>query len=915
MESTKLQARERIKKLIEKYERVKKAKQIRRYDESNTRKDFIMPLFQALSWDVYNDFTDREVVEEETAVKGKVDYSFRVNNIPQFLLEAKALKEDLDKLEWAKQAVTYGWNKGIPWVVLTDFESLKLFNSEWQVETPRPNLEFTYDEFLKRLDDLWFLSRESIEKSELDRQAEKWGIKARRLKVTEKLAADLLKWRELLYKVFRLYNKDKSEEEINESVQRVLDRFIFIRVCEDRQLEEKILWQTLQTWITHDRKPHNFMQALRPIFKEFDKNYNSNLFQEHLCDRLDTEGTPFEQIINDLYADKEKGVKYNFSAIPADVLGTIYEQYLGYIQEKGVVNGAKRKKQGIYYTPEFIVDYIVQNTLGVALKEKPLREIENIKILDPACGSGSFLIKAFNLLDEKLAKEKAQEKSGPQAAFRKFNILRNNIYGVDLDSQAIEIARLNLLLKALEPNHKLPLLDNTKVGNSLISGKEKELREIFGKEWQEKKPFNWTEEFPEVFKQGGFDVIIGNPPYVSFYSRESLLDQYKDELNWLIANYSFTQKYQDRRLNTVMFFLERGFNLLKVGGYLGFIVDANFIEKPFRAIRKFIDDSNVEIKISKKISVFEDVGSDQVIVIFRKQESKNRRPINIIDYDSNKKQFSVLKEVIDRSEFRNDMLNLTINRIALNMQHKLSDITDVSTGVQIGIGGTRIYKGEKIVDLFYRNKQAAGFYKNVSLYSKDFFRYSPVRILNYINLNERLAYEINKLVAKCNIAVTKAEDFKDEDKIFIRQSSDRIVATLGYRGQVCEYSAFMLKTKNPSDLKYVLALLNSRLLSFYALQENIILTGRRKQPQIRVKGLKCLPLPPKIPHRQKTILSAFAQQMLKLNKDLQKCAKDSDRYRAVQAQIEKVNKQINQLVYKLYGLTPEEIRIVEEKTK
>ena len=469
MVTSKSQAEKEIKRLIEKYERVKAAREIKRYDEANTRKDFIMPLFQALGWDTYNRYIDREVVEEETAIKGKVDYSFRLNNIPQFLLEAKALKEDLDKLEWANQAVTYGWNKGIPWVVLTDFESLKLFNSEWLVETPHPNLEFTYKEYLKRLDDLWFLSRESIEKSELDRQAEKWGIKAKRLKVTEKLAIDLLKWRELLYKMFRPYNKDKSEEEINESVQRVLDRFIFIRVCEDRQLEEKILWQTLQGWISKGRKPENFMQELKPIFKRFNDDYNSNLFRTHLCERLDCYGEPFEKIIEDLYADKEEGVKYDFSAIPVNVLGSIYEQYLGYIQEKGVVNGTKRKKQGIYYTPEFIVDYIIQNTLGIALKEKSLREIENIKVLDPACGSGSFLIKAFDLLDEKLTEEKAQEKFGPQAAFRKFNILRNNIYGVDLDSQAIEITRLNLLLKSLEPNHKLPLLsDNTKVGNSVL---------------------------------------------------------------------------------------------------------------------------------------------------------------------------------------------------------------------------------------------------------------------------------------------------------------------------------------------------------------------------------------------------------------------------------------------------------------
>lgn len=150
---TKQEAKEKIAKLIEKYALVKSNNEISRYSEADTRRDFIMPLFQALGWDVYNDFT-RDVKEEVDAIRKKVDYQFLVGNIPKFLLEAKALKEDLDKIEWAKQSVNYGWNKNIPWVILTDFEGLKLFNSEWKVKTPQPNLEFTYKDYLDRFDKL-----------------------------------------------------------------------------------------------------------------------------------------------------------------------------------------------------------------------------------------------------------------------------------------------------------------------------------------------------------------------------------------------------------------------------------------------------------------------------------------------------------------------------------------------------------------------------------------------------------------------------------------------------------------------------------------------------------------------------------------------------------------------------------------
>ena len=232
------EAREEIQKIISRYKRLSPV-QIKNYNEATTRKDFVLPLFHALGWDTSNQFGFNEVIEEAPAIQGAVDYSFKLNNIPQFLLEAKALKIDLDKIEWAEQAINYAWNMGIDWVVLTDFEGLKLFNAEEKVDIPRPILDLSYKDYLNKFDDLWLLSKESLEKGELDNQIGRF-IKIKRAEVTERLAKDLVEWRQELFHNFLGYNEDKPEYDIDEAVQRILDRFIFIRSCEDRGFEEKI---------------------------------------------------------------------------------------------------------------------------------------------------------------------------------------------------------------------------------------------------------------------------------------------------------------------------------------------------------------------------------------------------------------------------------------------------------------------------------------------------------------------------------------------------------------------------------------------------------------------------------------------------------------------------------------------------
>jgi type I restriction-modification system DNA methylase subunit len=901
--------------LIEKFKGVKEKGLLKRYDEANTCKDFILPLFELLGWKVY----DRsEVTAQAQASKGKVDYAFCIQGIPKFFLEAKALKVDLDELRWAEQVINYAWHKGVVWAILTDFEGLKVFNAEWLAKSPQESIffELKWSEYLDRFDQLWLLSKEAFLENRLDQEAERWGKKKTKTPVNVKLLMDMTGWRRLLATTIRRHHPRLSEDELDEAIQRILDRLIFIRTCEDRGLEPPTLQSAVREWKTKSVvRGFSLAKTIKSTFREFDSGYNSQIFAPHLCEDLMVDDEILEEILNGLYETKDQSIRYDFSAIDADVLGSMYEQYLGHILKKtpkrATVQETRqhRKAMGIYYTPKYIVDYIVKNTVGALLKEKPYREAIDLKILDPACGSGSFLIRAFEEMDSYL-KEKRSQKGEEFDYFRRMEILNRNLYGVDLDKQAVEIAQLNLLLKALEQRQLLPVLKNIRQGNSLISDTEEELKKYFGKDWQSKHPFNWEGEYPEAFKDGGFDVIIGNPPYVR---ADELLGQ--DKNFWLSK---FNSPYG--KFDIYFLFIEKAINLLKEGGRLGFIVSNKFLAGDAgQKLRIFILNNCAieQILDVSNISVFKEASIYPTIIILRKEGDVKKRQnnsvtggIDITDgTELGESKFKVTKVIQKDFELFGENLflyNLSeeVRRIIEKTYRNsilLDDIVHISEGLHTGDD-----------EVFIVSKTAKARNLRPVLRGQQVDRYSIRPSEESIDLT---------LFRKKFPRVTQREKLLDLNKIVIREFAKNITAAIDENKAFCLgsiYFATLKETGSVGELKYIWALLNSSLIDFVyrILFETTHMRGG--YVKYRTSYLGQLPIR-KIdfsnPEEKQMHddLVALVDKMLDLNKQLQKATPNTDRWYALKSEIEKTDKTIDQKVYELYGLTPAEIKLIEGK--
>ncbi|MDD9955338.1 MAG: N-6 DNA methylase [Anaerolineaceae bacterium] len=582
-------ARAAIRDLVARFENLTPARR-RAYNETATRNDFIDPLFAALGWNMHD---NAEVAREDTVNRRKrVDYAFKTRGVTRFLLEAKRPTASLDDSDSIRQATDYAWNQGVDWAVLCNFDEIRVFYASHfgRGERHRPVLVLHHSEYESRFDDLWLLSRTPTDTRELAKQMR--GL-PRRQPVDEQLFEDLAEWRRDLLGAAQAYNENWTQEQCEEAVQRILNRLIFIRSVEDRGIEDPHLVSLAHELVDNPRTSAALPKRLVDLFRQLDDVYNARLFARHFSEDYVGEAQPLVDMVKGL-DHRIDGTTYNFSAIGVDVLGTIYEQYLTKVQAER----ERRKLQGIYYTPRYIVSYIVRNTLTraleAAMERGGLEAARQLRVLDPACGSGSFLIAAFDVLDDWFAQN---DHSLSETTKRRRHILGANLFGVDLDTQAVEVTRLNLWLRAVDKQELLPEIPNVREGNSLVD-----------------ESFDWQREFPPVFGGGGFDVVIGNPPYVR---QEALSQEFK-----AIAEATYCSFKP--RADLYFYFYERALNLLCEGGLLGFISSNKFFRSlNAKRLRNFLAENSKfqDIVDLAGVKVFRGVAVDSAIVVTQRQKT------------------------------------------------------------------------------------------------------------------------------------------------------------------------------------------------------------------------------------------------------------------------------------------------------
>jgi Eco57I restriction-modification methylase/restriction endonuclease TaqI-like protein len=614
--------------LVARFEQQLDAYKSGQYNETQLRREFLDPFVKSLGWDVDNEKGHAEaykdVVHEDAIRVGDSnkapDYCFRIGGTRKFFLEAKKpsvlIKQEIAP---AYQLRSYAWSAKLPLSILSDFEEFAIYDC--RIKPARDDsaatariFYCTFQEYAEKWDEIASVfSREAVLKGSFDRFAESTRAKKGTAEFDADFLATIEGWRKEFAQNLALRNPKLTQRELNFAVQRIIDRVIFLRICEARGLED---YGRLRALLNGDR----IYPRLIKLFEEADARYNSGLFHfkkeagrhedpDELTPGLEIDDKLLRNILRGLYYPDSP---YRFSVIPADILGQVYEQFLGKIIRLTPGHRAEvddkpevKKAGGVYYTPTYIVDYIVRQTVGKLVEGNTPKQVQKIKVLDPACGSGSFLIGAYQfLLDwhlqfytarqpEKWAKGRKPTlvqtgKGWKLTIAERKRILLNNIYGVDIDTQAVEVTKLSLLLKVLEgetgqtlqtifrlfQERALPDLgDNIKCGNSLIGPdfyQQSELPLLTDDEKYRINVFDWHAEFPEIFKAGGFDAVIGNPPYV----RQESLASFKDY---------FEQNYEasDGVADLYTYFMEKGINLLRDGGLFSIIVSSSFLRATY----------------------------------------------------------------------------------------------------------------------------------------------------------------------------------------------------------------------------------------------------------------------------------------------------------------------------------------------
>ena len=892
------------------------------------------------------------------------------------------------------------------WVIVSNYKEIRLYRqtemNEYQVfflEDLKDDLEFKKFIYVLSFYSLVGTEKKKAKTIELSEEYQK-----KQAEIEKKFYNEYKNIRLHIFENMRKNNPTVNENTIIEKVQKLLDRFLFICFCEDKGLlPNEIFYKTLE-------KGKNFGDIFE-VFKmlcnwinlgnprENISHFNGGLFKnDDVLESLFVDNEVFEEM--------KKISEYDFdSELNENILGHIFEQSISDIEDlKKELNGeefdkkkGKRKKDGIFYTPKYITKYIVENSIKNWLddKRKELGEdklpelseadfeikysskksderiysknykkhiefwtkyreaVKNIKIVDPACGSGAFLITAFEYLlnYNNYLNDKIFDLTGTKDLFSDTTkeILQNNIFGVDLNKESVEITKLSLWLKTADKNKTLATLENNiKCGNSLIDDIE-----IAGE-----LAFNWEKEFSQVFENGGFDVVVGNPPYVSTKQipandRNYYWDKYKEIL------FSEMDLYE--------IFIYKSINeLLKNKGYLGFITpDSYFTNTSFELLRKYLLEKTKIIEIIDfpyRFYPFEEVNTETAILILNKKIDKNFVNLRVSNRNVNNLYLKEsLKNNIQLSQ--EEILMKYNNKIIVNINSILNKLLKnslrfgnylelhkgwMSIPKKIKIGLTEIEKGIFTKEEAIKNN----IINNCSEYleGRDIHRYFTDKVNKYVYIK--------------NIDKTTKE-WHFSPKIILQrivgQNRNKIFATIDLNQKIIFPNANLVNLKNKKDdVRFYLTILNSRLISyFYNLyygesNTNLTKIAFENIPLVNIENINQQPFIKK------------ADKMLFLNKNLQEISQkfqrmimrelglekistklqnwyllnfdefikelskvkvklslsqkadwedyfiaEKSKAETLNNEITKTDKEIDGMVYELYGLSEEEIRVVE----
>lgn len=886
----------------------------------------------------------------------KPDYRFRIKGQTKFFVEAKKPFVDLSRNQDAIfQVKRYGFSGRVPVSILTDFEEFRVFDCTHKPLYEKPKLgvikglDLTYVQYLDEFDHLYdTFSRDAVDSGSLDTLTkELLQKKTGDFALDKAFLDDLSKWREELARDIAKHPRNRrtlTDYTLNESVQRILDRIVFFRVCEDREIEvENTLLAILQMW--KSRSGVSLYSLLNQLFQQRRTLYNGLLFSPHECEDLEVGDDVLLKILQNLNYPFSP---YHFNEIGVEILGSIYEKFLGktiHLAKKNVVISEKpevRKAGGVYYTPQYIVNYIVDNTLGRLLYDRPAqpsegskpseglllspKQVAKLKIIDIACGSGSFLLGAFQKLIDYHIEWYSQHPKDIQtinnvpdalkdvygnlrlSSRKKRDILVNNIYGVDIDRQAVEVTQMSLYLRVLENENAdtlnpqmtlalkevyLPsLADNIKCGNSLIGTDFSAQGEMFDDVAGAKiNPFDWENEFAEIMKTGGFDCVIGNPPYIPIETMTDSERKYYQN--------SFPQL--QRKYDSSVIFIVAGLRKLKPTGFLSFISSITWqTGENYSLLRQYLFEKGaLDCLVNLPFDIFGDAYVDTGIYVL---SGSSRHHYRIYRFPK--------KGKIDSLE--------NINYLTVKSSLAKSPDYKVILDPQAAALLDHCIRKANTVELGTISVSTQGLAGNMFLLGK---KRSNEKWLRYLEKGQVYRYSIE--VVKVAFTDMKEKEslvrfYEKIPKILVRRvinREDRLMATYFDEQMVFkkDINPFIVQNDILSTL-YVLGILNSKLISYLYVNASSIAT-KDDFRQTTLAELRRLPirLVDRTNADEKSMHDAVVNhvdKILRFHKQIAEANFDSEK-EPIERQIKAMDKKIDQLVYQLYGLTEEEIKIVE----